>query len=139
MTTYHGKCHCGELEWDVLVQPDQANHILCHCNTCQTLSGGTYTLNQIVPLDAFKVTKGEDKVKKYTYYGDSGKAVNCYYCSNCTTSPYHQQEILEGKIILRTGLLDGPRETFQPSAEIYGKDRHSWEKEVATTFDAMPS
>jgi hypothetical protein len=36
------------------------------------MSGGAYTLNQIVPADALKFTKGWGALKKYTYKGDSG-------------------------------------------------------------------
>ena len=39
------------------------------------MSGGTYTLNQIVPKSNLKITKGEDQLKKYTYKGDSGKSI----------------------------------------------------------------
>ena len=41
-----------------------------HCNACKALSGGAYTLNQIIPKDDLKITKGD--VKTYTYKGDSG-------------------------------------------------------------------
>ena len=44
-----------------------------HCDTCKTLSGGTFTLNQIIPKDALSVTKGGDDLGKYTYYGESGR------------------------------------------------------------------
>jgi hypothetical protein len=41
------------------------------------------------------------------------------------------------KVILRTVLLqNGPG--FEPAAEIYGKDKMKWEKEVATTFPVLP-
>lgn len=41
-----------------------------HCDACKLLSGGETTLNQIVPKDALKITKGT--LKTYTYSGDSG-------------------------------------------------------------------
>jgi len=41
-------------------------------------------------------------------------------------------------IVLRTGLLDRGIKEFQPVAEIFGKAKLPWEKEVATTFDTMP-
>jgi hypothetical protein len=43
-------------------------------------------------------------------------------------------------IVLRTILLDqgGLGAGFKPAAEIYGKARFGWEKEVAQTFDTMP-
>lgn len=95
-------------------------------------------MNQIVPKSALKFTKGGDDLKKYTYTGDSGKPVHCYYCPNCTTHPYHHQTALgDDKIVARTGLLEQGKE-FDPAAEIYGKDRLAWEKEVAATFDVLP-
>lgn len=52
---------------------------------------------------------------------------------------YHQQEALgDDKIVLRTVLLDGPGAGFKPAAEIFGKARFDWEKEVAQTFETMP-
>jgi hypothetical protein len=48
-----------------------------HCDTCKYLSGGPYTLNQIIPKSALKITKGESNLGDYTYKGDSGKGVHC--------------------------------------------------------------
>ncbi|KAK8240813.1 Mss4-like protein [Phyllosticta capitalensis] len=138
MTTYHGKCTCGQTQWDVKLEPDQAKHILCHCNTCKSLSGGTYTLNQIIPRSALTFTSGESALKKYTYTGESGNAVHCYYCANCTTHPFHHQTVMgDDKIVVRTGLLEGG-EKFEPAAEIFGKVRWAWEREVAETFETLP-
>ena len=41
-------------------------------------------------------------------------------------------------IIARTALLQEGREKFPVGAEIYGKAKLSWEKEIATTFDTLP-
>ncbi|KAJ9636252.1 hypothetical protein H2201_006230 [Coniosporium apollinis] len=140
MPTYTGKCDCGQTTWEVELDKDTASHILCHCDTCKRLSGGAFTLNQIIPKDSLKFTKGGDELKKYTYSGESGKEVHCYYCPNCTTHPYHHQTALgDDKIVLRTVLLtpEGTTE-FQPAAEVFGKAKMSWEKEVATTFETLP-
>ncbi|EAT91568.1 hypothetical protein HBH56_007770 [Parastagonospora nodorum] len=140
MSTYSGKCHCGNTEWSAELASDQQGHILCHCDTCKLLSGAPYTLNQIIPAKALNITKGKD-LGKYTYKGDSGKGVHCYYCKNCTTHVYHQQEALgDDKIVLRTVLLNdgGIGAGLKPAAEIYGKARFGWEKEVAQTFETMP-
>ncbi|KAH6683189.1 Mss4-like protein [Halenospora varia] len=136
MSADQGKCHCGQIEWEVKLE-DRA-HILCHCDTCKVLSGGAYTLNQIVPKANLKITKGESDLKTYTYYGDSGKAVNCYYCPNCTTHVYHHQTVMgDDKVVVRTILLNNGKD-IQPGAEIFGKVRMGWEKEVAQTFETLP-
>lgn len=105
-----------------------------------------------MPSANLKITKGD--VKTYKYKGDSGmleryifsqttanicagKSVSCYYCPNCTTHVYHHQEVMGDDIVVRTILLDSGKD-FQPGAEIYGKARLPWEKEVAQTFDTMP-
>ncbi|KAA6416065.1 MAG: hypothetical protein FRX48_00784 [Lasallia pustulata] len=133
MTEFTGHCHCGQTEWTAKLQ--DAAHILCHCDTCKQLGGGAYSLNQIVPESDLKITKGTTKT--YTYYGESGKPVNCYYCPNCTTHVYHHQTVMGDKLVVRTVLLDGGKD-LKPAAEIFGKAKMSWEPEVAQTFDTLP-
>ena len=41
-------------------------------------------------------------------------------------------------IVVRTAALAEGRKNFDVGAEIYGKDKMKWEKEVATTFDTLP-
>lgn len=43
---YDGSCHCGQIEWTVRLESPKS--ILCHCRTCQILSGGPYSCNQII-------------------------------------------------------------------------------------------
>lgn len=66
---YRGSCHCGGLEWTAKLET--AEHVLCHCQTCQKLGGGPYSCNQIIPKDDLKIVKGEPAC--YTYTGASGK------------------------------------------------------------------
>ncbi|KAF2662023.1 hypothetical protein K491DRAFT_700701 [Lophiostoma macrostomum CBS 122681] len=139
MSSYNGKCHCGNTEWTAELTDDQKGHILCHCDTCKYLSGSTFTLNQIIPKSALKISKGEDKLSKYTYYGESGKPVYCYFCPNCSAHVYHHQTVMgDDTIILRTGMLPEALKDFKPAAEIFGKAKLPWEKEVAQTFETLP-
>ncbi|KAI9821131.1 MAG: hypothetical protein M1827_003865 [Pycnora praestabilis] len=135
MSTYKGRCHCGQTEWTVKLNEEQQGHILCHCDTCKQLGGGAFSLNQIVNKDAVKITKGTPKT--YTYYGDSGKAVNCYYCPNCTTHVYHHQTVMGDDVVARTILLEGGK-NLKPAAEIFGKARLPWQREAAQTFETLP-
>ncbi|KAK5122648.1 hypothetical protein LTR85_003911 [Meristemomyces frigidus] len=120
MTTYQGKCHCGHHQWDVTLQEDQSKHILCHCDTCKILGGGAFTMNQIIPKSALKITSGGEP-GNYKYKGDSGNSV-----------------MGPDTIIARTALLPEARKKFDVGAEIYGKDKMTWEKEIATTFETLP-
>lgn len=89
MTKYSGNCACGAIQYEVEIPADSQRDVLCHCRTCQLQSGGPYTLNQIVPKENFKLNKGDLKV--YTYKGDSGNPVDCFFCGNCSSNPYHHQ------------------------------------------------
>lgn len=74
-----------------------------------------------------------------TNFPTIGKQVHCYYCRNCTTHVYHWQEALGDRVIARTGLLDlDGSKGFKPAAEIYGKLRYGWEKELAETHETLP-
>jgi hypothetical protein len=165
-STYQAQCHCGHHKWEWTLEADKQSHILCHCDTCKVLSGGPYTLNQIVPKSALKITSGGEPAK-YSYKGDSGEfqhsldslpaisftsasharpdhtflgnSVNCYYCPKCTTHIYHHQEVMgPDTIIARTGIPADARKKFPVAAEIYGKDKLSWEPKIAETFDVLP-
>jgi hypothetical protein len=41
-------------------------------------------------------------------------------------------------IIARTGIPADARKKFPVAAEIYGKDKLSWEPKIAETFDVLP-
>jgi len=66
-----------------------------------------------------------------------GKPVNCYYCPNCTSHVYHHQTVLGPKIVVRTGLLKNSN-SFPVGAEIFGKDKLSWQPEIAKTVFPGP-
>ena len=67
------------------------------------------------------MTKGA--LRAYTYTGDSGKAVHCFHCGNCTTHAYSQMEFMPGVIDVHlTPLDDGAlARTTDVECEIYGQ------------------
>jgi len=135
---YTGHCHCGAVEWEVTLQKDP-EHILCHCGACKRIGGGEYSLNLVAPKDDCKFTKGADKIKEYVYKGDSRNDTICSYCSICTSHPWHWQTVQGPVYVVRTALLDGA-EKFPVTAEIYAKDRWTFQEAVkgAHSFDVVP-
>lgn len=68
----------------------------------------------------------------------TGNPTHCYYCPNCTAHVYHHQTVHGPKIIVRTSLLKEIRD-LPVAAEIYGKDRLSWQPQIAEkVFSAGP-
>ena len=53
---FTGGCVCGEVRYECNSRPLMM--LKCHCRDCQQVSGGAYTPVVIVPLKAFKITRG---------------------------------------------------------------------------------
>lgn len=122
---YTGSCHCGALSW--IAKLEKAEHVLCHCSTCQKLGGGPYSCNQIISKEDLVVTKGEPRV--YTYRGASGKDVRCYFCGSCTSHVYHHQDAMPDKVIVRTLLLEGGNR-MPATGEIFAEGRLGWVRDL---------
>lgn len=69
--TYKGTCHCEAVTWSAIL--DKAEHVLCHCSTCQKLGGGPYSCNQIISKEQLSLIYGYENVGVYRYKGASGK------------------------------------------------------------------
>jgi hypothetical protein len=146
---WRGKCHCEQVQWTARLE--KAEHVLCHCSTCQKLGGGPYSCNQIIGKDELKIVKGQEGVGVYTYKGASGmlipwekvcrrvmnkyadlcagKNVNCYFCKKCTSHIYHHQDVMPDKVIVRTLLLEGGVK-MPATGEIFGEGRLDWVREL---------
>ncbi|KAI4933087.1 hypothetical protein J4E85_003490 [Alternaria conjuncta] len=123
-----GTCHCESVKWTAKLE--NAEHVLCHCSTCQKLGGGPYSCNQIIPKEELQIVSGEENIRQYRYKGASGKFVRCYFCKVCTSHIYHHQDVMPDKIIVRTLLLEGG-EDMPATAEIFGEGRLAWVQELS--------
>lgn len=129
-----GSCHCGELKWAAKL--DKAEHVLCHCGTCQKLGGGPYSCNQIIAREDLTMLQGEPKV--YTYKGASGKDVRCFFCGTCTSHVYHHQDAMPDKVIVRTLLLEGGSQ-MPATGEIFAQGRLRWVRDLQDSIDTPAS
>jgi hypothetical protein len=66
----NGTCHCQSVRWTAKLE--NAEHVLCHCSTCQKLGGGPYSCNQVIAKEGLKIVEGEENVRQYRYKGASG-------------------------------------------------------------------
>ncbi|KAI4642028.1 uncharacterized protein J4E79_011554 [Alternaria viburni] len=103
-----GTCHCESVNWTAKLE--NAEHVLCHCSTCQKLGGGPYSCNQIIPKEELQIVSGEENIRQYRYKGAS--------------------DVMPDKIIVRTLLLEGG-EDMPATAEIFGEGRLAWVQELS--------
>ncbi|KAK4497919.1 hypothetical protein PRZ48_010574 [Zasmidium cellare] len=111
--SYAGSCHCGELKWAAKL--DKAEHVHCHCGTCQKLGGGPYSCNQIIARQDLTILQGEPKV--YTYKGASGK-----------------DDAMPDKLIVRTLLFEGGSQ-MPATGEIFAEGRLRWVRDLRDSMD----
>ena len=101
---------------------------MCHCLSCQKISGGTHTLNLLVPEGEFRVTDGSPK--DYTVTHESGMKLTVHFCDNCGGVIYKtaDNDLFRGYAIVQAGTLDDQEglEQAKPEMELYTKYRAPW-------------
>ncbi|PCI03346.1 MAG: aldehyde-activating protein [Hyphomicrobiales bacterium] len=86
--TLTGSCHCGEVEFEVVLDvplDDPAMKLArCNCSLCRRRQ----VVMAAVPLSNLRVTKGEDKLTLYQWNTEVAKH---YFCSVCGIYTHHQR------------------------------------------------
>jgi hypothetical protein len=77
----HGACLCGKITFDVH-EPEVLGG--CHCTRCTRWTGANGSTVVVVAAKNFKVTKGQDLMKKYS----EATFADRYFCSNCGSGLY---------------------------------------------------
>lgn len=63
MSTYNGRCFCGEVEFTVTGEPAAMGY--CHCESCRHWSAGPVNAFSLWAPESLKVTKGEQYIGTY--------------------------------------------------------------------------
>ena len=121
-----GKCHCGRISLNGLVEPDMI--IACHCTDCQTFSGAPFRAVVILKPENI-VIKGD--VSQYTKIADSGTERVQGFCGKCGTQIYAAATD-KSVYNVRTGFLDQHNKLI-PKKHIFGKSAAPWLSSVSET------
>lgn len=105
-----GGCHCGAVRY--AISGGATNSMICHCRTCQGVSGAPVIAWITVEPDALKLTQGRPK-----RYASSAK-VERQFCGACGTQLTYRRTDDDTYIDVATASLDKP-EAFPPG-------HHSW-------------
>ena len=117
-----GGCHCGAITYTAELDPSKV--AICHCHSCQTLSGTPFRTSAHVLKDDFQL-QGEQP-KTYTKIGGSGQPRIMVFCGNCGTQLYGTGEGASAKVLsLRIGTCD-QRAELTPSFEIFRAEAVDW-------------
>ncbi|KAJ9643395.1 hypothetical protein H2199_004074 [Coniosporium tulheliwenetii] len=110
---------------------------LCHCLTCQKVTGSAFSSNLLIPIDSFHVTQGTPKQVDTTH--ENGMRITLHMCAECGTMIYKEgdSDDLKGMAIVQAGTLDEGLSSANPDAELWIKHRPEWLGELKGVGQAV--
>ena len=114
-----------------------SQQVVCHCLSCQKISGSAFTANIFVPKSSFNITSGSEIVKNYVQAHETGLAITLTFCGNCSTAIYKHggSEKYEDYYVVQAGTIDAEEgdegnimgiDVIVPDAEYWTKFRACW-------------
>lgn len=112
---YQGSCHCGAVAFEIDTD-ENIEALLCNCSICKK-SG---FLHLILPLDKFKLLKGEDALTTYSF--NTGVAKHTF-CKHCGIKPFYTPRSNPDGIDINVNCLD----TTPENIAVSNFDGENWE------------
>ena len=98
---YQGSCLCQGIRYEI--KGDIGDIIQCHCQRCRKSNGTAFATNAPINSADFKITQGEDLIKKFAVNG-----VYRWFCSECGSPLISSRDAQPELYRLRIGTLDTP-------------------------------
>jgi hypothetical protein len=127
-TKVTGGCACGDVRFG-FYEPTTFK-VVCHCRTCQYLSGGGPAYVVGVAKDQFRVTRGHPA--EFATLSEAGNLVTRVFCANCGTHLYAISETAPQLCSVKVGSLDEPA-GFRPKQHAWTSDAQPWHRKYRFT------
>lgn len=115
--TITGSCLCGAVRYEA---SDLGLAVNCHCSRCRKWHGAAFASIVRVPLDALRVTRGEESIGRFA----SSPGVTRCFCKECGSSLYTLRTDL-GRAHVRLGTVDGDP-GVRPSLHAFVGSKAPW-------------
>jgi hypothetical protein len=120
-----GRCHCGQITYEAVVDPDKV--AICHCTDCQMLTGSAYRANIQAPAETFVLRTGQPKI--YIKTAESGTRRAHAFCPNCGTPVYSCAIADPPTYSLRVGCIR-QRAELRPMRQIWCRSALPWSMDL---------
>jgi hypothetical protein len=120
MPAIAGGCSCGKVRYSADAEPIFAG--LCHCTSCQKITGTSFSMVVAVPASALTVT---GDVKTYDSKGDTGLDRHSGFCPNCGSPVIATADVMQDVVMIRAGTMDDSS-WVKPTMEIYCDSKMPW-------------
>ena len=95
-----GKCHCGNVEFEVELPNGFEALSRCNCSMCARRG----TIVTSVPLSAFKIVKGANQLSLYQF---NTKKAEHYFCANCGIYTHHKRRANPNQYAVNVACIEG--------------------------------
>ncbi len=120
-----GRCHCGQITYEAVVDPDKV--AICHCTDCQMLTGSAYRANIQAPAETFVLRTGQLKI--YIKTADSGTKRAHAFCPACGMPIYSAAITDPPTYSLRVGGIK-QRAELRPTRQIWCRSALPWSMDL---------
>ena len=127
--TLDGSCHCGEVRFTVTLTEGFASARRCTCSLCRMRGAVAVTSTP----DAFKLTKGADKLATYRF--NTGVAEH-HFCTTCGIYTHHKRRSNPNELGVNVACLEGVSPFDFPQVTVNDGDRHPSDNVEHRTFVA---
>jgi hypothetical protein len=120
MSKLDGGCLCGAARYHA--DGDAIATAVCHCTNCQKQSGAAFSVNVVVPADAFHLEG--DSVASIVTDSDDGGQVDRRFCRECG-SPLASLPTQMPFAIIKAGTLDDTS-WVEPQMQVFCTSAQPW-------------
>ena len=117
----YGGCQCQSIRYEITKMP--LTLYACHCLECQTQSTSGFGMSMPTPKSGFRLINGNPKI--WSRKSDSGRRVECAFCSDCGTRLYHLPSRNKSIVNIKPGTLDD-KKIFEPVGNLWLKSKQPW-------------
>lgn len=131
LLTLTGGCRCGLIRYEA--KTSGLKSAVCACADCQRSSGSFLSVAVGIKEANFKLTAGDEHLKRYTDTGESGQPVHRFFCAECGSPLWAKALSYAGVLSLRAVSLDEPFKA-RASFVIFKENLPAW-----VELDGVPS
>lgn len=125
----NGACHCGAVTFDVTLTEVFASARRCTCSICRMRGAVAVTSAP----DAFRITKGEDKLATYRFNTMSAEH---HFCSVCGIYTHHKRRSNPSQVGVNVACLEGVSPFDFHEVVVYDGQRHPADNAEHKTYTA---
>ena len=127
--TLNGSCHCGTVRFTVTLTEGFASARRCTCSICRIRGAVAVTSAP----DAFRLTKGEDKLATYRFNTMSAEH---HFCSICGIYTHHKRRSNLNQLGVNVACLEGVSPFDFREVVVYDGSRHPADNTEHRTYTA---